>query len=142
MRMWRLGFMVAVCSAVIAQGSADESCSAMAYGDQNQIGTKIRIRYVQGVAIDAANVPVPGVCVGVFTEPDHRLIGTVKTDDSGKFRLPSIGRGTYRLVAEYQAFGVANSLVVVGTRGEKSVVVRMRPRGIDSTSYIEKSSPR
>src|SRR6476469_559780 len=134
--------MVAVCSAVIAQGSADESCSAMAYGDQNQIGTKIRIRYVQGVAIDAANVPVPGVCVGVFTEPDHRLIGTVKTDDSGKFRLPSIGRGTYRLVAEYQAFGVANSLVVVGTRGQKSVRRPIPPGGNDSTRLNQKSSPR
>jgi hypothetical protein len=142
MRMWCLGFMLAVCSAEIAQGSADESCSAMAYRDQNQIDTKIGIRDVQGVAIDAANVPVPGVCVGVFTEPDHRLILTVMSDDRGKFRLPGIGRGTYRLVAEYQAFGAANSLVVVGKRGERSVVIRMLPRRIDSTSYIEKSISR
>jgi hypothetical protein len=140
--MLRLGFVVAACLIVVTQASANEPCTAMAYRDQNQVDTKIHIQDVKGVAIDEGSVPIPGVCVGVFAEPDHRLIAIARTDANGKFRLPSIGRGTYRLVAEYQGFGVANSTIIVGKKGENSVVVRMRPAGIDSTSYVEKAVPR
>src|SRR5690242_17904735 len=99
--MLRLGFVVAACFTVVGQASASVPCTAMAYRDQNQVDTKIHIHDVKGATIDEGSRPIPGVCVGVFAEPDHRLIATAKTDADGKFRLPSIGRGTYRLVAEY-----------------------------------------
>jgi len=127
---------------LVAQAAANESCAGMAYRDQRQIDTKIRVHDLRGVAIDEQNVPVPGVCVGLFTESDHKLIATIRTNDGGIFRFRSISRGTYRLVAECQAFGAANSLVIVGWRGERSIVVRMRTVGIDTTSYVEKSVPR
>ena len=57
----------------------------------------------------------------------------MKTDDNGKFRFQRIGRGMYRLVAEYPAFGTANTVAIVGGQGERSLVVRMRPAGIDTT---------
>jgi hypothetical protein len=124
-----------------ARGSGN-SCVAMVYRDQNQVDTKLRVRDLKGIAIDEQNVPVPGVCVGLFSEPEHRLVSVTTTSDDGKFKFRASAKGTYRLVAQYDGLGIANSVVIVGTGGRKSLTIRMRPRGIDTTSYFEGADPR
>jgi len=114
----------------------------MVYGDQNQIDTKLRVRDLKGIAIDEQNVPVPGVCVGLFSEPGHKLMSVTTTSDDGTFKFRAAAKGTYRLVAQYDSLGVANSVVIIGTGGRKSLTIRMRPKGIDTTSYFEGADPR
>ena len=53
------------------------------------------------------------VCVGLFTEADHRLIAATKTNDEGEFKLNNIAPGQYRLVTKCEAFGAANARVRV-----------------------------
>jgi hypothetical protein len=118
------------------------SCEAMVYRDQNQIDTKLRVRDLKGIAIDEQNVPVPGFCVGLFSEPGHRLVSVTTTSDDGTFKFRAAAKGTYRLVAQYDGLGVANSVVIIGTGGRKSLTIRMRPKGIDTTSYFEAADPR
>ncbi|MGA7412463.1 MAG: carboxypeptidase-like regulatory domain-containing protein [Bryobacteraceae bacterium] len=91
---------------------------------------------LSGKAIDGEGVPVPGVCVGLFTEGDHRLIIANATGPDGDFKLGEVPKGRYRLVAKCEAFGAANARVRIG-RGATSVILKMRPAGIDTTSFIE-----
>ena len=114
-----------------------EPCATMSYENHNQIDYgPLVVGRLRGKAVDQSGVAVPGVCVGLFKESDHRLIWATATRVSGEFALKTPPPGDYRLIAKYPAFGTANARVRVGT-GAKSVILRMRPRGIDTTSYIE-----
>jgi hypothetical protein len=127
--------LVALLSALSLPGA--ERCRNMAYQDRNQVDYgPLLVRQVRGKAIDPSGVPVPGVCVGLFKESDHSLVTSTATSANGEFTLKNAPRGEYRLVAQYPAFGTANARVRIG-RGAKGVVLRMRPSGIDTTSYIE-----
>ena len=96
----------------------------------------LALRRLRGEAIDPSGVPVPGVCVGLFTESAHTLVTATVTLTTGEFALKNAPTGDYRLVAMYPAFGTANARVRLG-RGSARVILRMRPIGIDTTSYIE-----
>jgi hypothetical protein len=109
----------------------------MAYENRNQVDYgPLTLRRLGGKAVDQSGGPVPGVCVGLFKESDQTLVLETATLADGGFTLKNPPRGYYRLVARFPAFGTANARVRVG-RGAGSVIVRMRPIGIDTTSYIE-----
>jgi hypothetical protein len=109
----------------------------MTYENRNQVDYgPVALKRLRGKAIDPSGVPVPGVCVGLFRESDHILIAASATHADGGFALRNPPPGDYRLVATYSAFGAANARVRLG-RGAQGVVLRMRPSGIDTTSYIE-----
>ena len=116
-------------------GESSNSCAGMPYGDDNQVDYSLRLRTLKGTAVDAHGVAMPGVCVGLFK--DHELIAVVQTDSSGRFEMLKVHGGLYRLVARTQGFGSANARISVGLRGSKLVVIRMRPKGIDTTSFFE-----
>ncbi|MBV9611287.1 MAG: hypothetical protein JO091_02395 [Acidobacteriaceae bacterium] len=124
------------------RGGFGSSCAEIVYRDENQIDTKIRIRDLKGITINGQNFRIPGVCIGLFSEPEHRLVAVTKTSDDGAFTFHPAAKGTYRLVAEYDGLGVANSVVIIGMRGRRSLTIRMRPKGIDVTSYVEGAHPR
>jgi hypothetical protein len=112
-------------------------CDTMSYENRNQVDYgRLRIRRLVGKAVDPNGVAVPGVCVGLFTDPGQMLIMTTVTGPHGTFELRSAPVGDYRLVAKYPAFGTGNARVRIG-RGAESVFLRMRPAGIDTTSYVE-----
>ena len=112
-------------------------CASMAYENRNQVDySPLALMQLRGKAIDPSGVPIPGVCVGLFRESDHSLVAVSATDADGMFVLKSPPPGDYRVVATYSAFGTANARVRLG-RGARSVVLRMRPSGIDTGSYIE-----
>ena|ERR1035438_428879 len=114
-----------------------QPCNEMVYEDRNQVDYgPIGLRQLHGKAVDRDGVAVPGVCVGLFSEADHRLITATETRAKGDFRLRDVPKGNYRLVAKYEAFGTANARVFVG-RGAAGVILKMRTAGTDTTSYIE-----
>ena len=127
--------IVALLSAMTLPGA--EPCGNMAYEDRNQIDYgPLPVSKLRGKAVDLSGSPIPGVCVGLFKESDHSLVESAATSANGEFALKNAPRGVYRLVARYPAFGTANARIRVGL-GAKGVVLRMRPSGIDTTSYIE-----
>jgi hypothetical protein len=113
------------------------------YENQNQLDYSLRVRRIKGVATDTRSTSVPGTCVGVFSEPDHRPVASVATDEDGRFSFEAIRPGKYRLVALQEGFGVANVILDVGSWPsggiihDRRLVVHLRPRGIDITSFID-----
>jgi hypothetical protein len=83
-----------------------QPCSEMTYKNRNQVdGCPILQRRLAGKAIDRDGIAVPGVCVGLFTEGDHRFVTATETGAAGNLTLGDVPKGNYRLVAEYDAFG-------------------------------------
>jgi hypothetical protein len=120
--------------------------SPIEYGNRNQVDPKrSNVRRLSGRVImevgDPAKElgPVPA-CLGLFTEKDHRLVASAIADEEGHFKFKSVSSGRYRLVVRdpQNAFCLANMLlrVVQWPRGTtKSLVIHMRPAGIDDCSY-------
>jgi hypothetical protein len=122
-----------------------ESCRSMEYQDQNQVDYgPLNVRRIEGFARDMESTPVPGTCVGVFTEQGHRLVSRAETDKNGWFALGTVKPGRYRLVAKYDSFGVANVLLDVaawpsgGIFHNRALAVHLRPRNIDTTSFVDR----
>jgi hypothetical protein len=122
----------------------DENCRTLQYEHHNQVDYgPLKVRGIGGIATDKEAVPVPRTCIGVFTEPDHRLISSAETEDDGSFSFGKLKPGKYRLVAKYDGFGVANVLLEVvgwpsdGLVRNRALAVQLRPQGIDTTSYVE-----
>jgi hypothetical protein len=119
------------------QALAVEPCANMTYEDINQPGYgPLPLSRLVGQAVDPSGVAVPGVCVGLFTKSEHRLVMATATLANGEFTLKTPPRGVYRLVGQLPPFGVANARMRVG-RGAVNVILRLRPRGLDTTSYFE-----
>jgi carboxypeptidase family protein len=93
---------------------------------------------ISGAATDIQGVAVPNVCVGVFTETDHKFIAAAQTDDSGRFELKNVPDGNYRLVAKYEVLALATRIHVNRhSRSKKPLASHIRLAGIDTTSYFE-----
>lgn len=97
------------------------------------------VQDVKGAITDPQQVAVPKVCVGIFTEKDHKLVATTESDAEGKFSLQSVPPGRYRLVVKADPLCAANvPLQVVKSQKKKQVLhVHMKPRGLDSCSHAD-----
>lgn len=122
----------------------DETCRSLEYQDQNQIDYgPLKVRRIEGWARDMQSTPVPGTCIGLFTEPNHRLVSSVETDDGGRFAFGNISPGRYRLMAKYDHLGIANGILEVagwpsgGILKNRGLIVHLRPNGIDTGSYVD-----
>jgi hypothetical protein len=131
---WLLALTVALAGPEKDAGN----CEAIAYADRNQFDYgPLRIAAVRGFARDSQGIAIPQVCLGVFTESDHRLVASGQTDQDGHFELKRVAKGDYRLVAQYDSFAPANAkLRVGGLWTGKALEVQMRPAGLDSGSSI------
>jgi hypothetical protein len=126
---------------ISAQQPAEE-CPKITYENRNQIEYRpLSVSVVSGVALDKDQVPIPSVCLGLFTERGHRLVASAVTDQKGGFNFSRVIPGRYRLVAMYSGFCPANlSLRVMRRLSEheqkrKHLVLHMQPKGMDSCSY-------
>jgi hypothetical protein len=130
-------------------GAQQTKCkSPIEYGNRNQVDPKrsdvssLSGRVISEVGDPAKEVgPVPA-CLGLFTEKDHRLVASAVADEEGRFKFESVASGRYRLVVRdpQNLFCVANMplRVVASLRGTaKSLVIHMRPAGIDDCSYSD-----
>ena len=123
-----------------AQQKGDSSPCVAGYENHNQIDYgPLVVQDVKGTITDPQQVAVPKVCVGIFTEKDHKLVATTESDADGKFSLQSVPPGRYRLVVKADPLCAANvPLQVVKNQKRKQVLrVHMKPRGLDSCSYGE-----
>ena len=116
------------------------ACKNLSYENSNQTDYgPLHVAAVRGVAKDAQGVLIPEACVGVFTEPGHKLVASTQTDDDGQFELNDIPDGAYRLIAKYESLSTANAKLRIEQRSQnkKSLTVQMRPTGLDTHSFIE-----
>jgi hypothetical protein len=114
------------------------SCGQISYEDHNQIDYgPLRVSVAEGNARDTQGAVIPNVCMGVFSEPDHKLIATTQTDAKGAFKFPPVAKGRYRLVAKCEGFCTANVILLVQRATGRSLRLHMRPAGIDTCSYVD-----
>jgi hypothetical protein len=122
-----------------AQQKADSPCM-VEYENHNQVDYgPLIVQEVKGTIMDPQQGAVQKVCVGIFTEKDHKLVATTESNTDGKFSLQSVPPGRYRLVVKADPLCAANvPLQVVKHRKKKhDLLVHMKPRGLDSCSYGE-----
>ena len=127
----------------IVSGQQSERCkSPIEYENHNQVDYgPLSIRAVTGRASDKDRVSIPGVCLGLFTEKEHRLVAQTITDQEGRFHFSVVPKGRYRLVAQYPGFCSANvPLRIVrwpggGLLKARHIVLHMEPTAIDHCSF-------
>jgi hypothetical protein len=142
---WILRTAVVSCFLVFStQSLHGQNCKEMAYGHENQIDpSPIELRQVKGKVLDPSGTVMPQVCLGIFTEPEHKLIRYAQTDETGLFALDMTGLpdGKYRFVGQVPYFCPANALIRSKSRShhKTALVVHMNVRGIDTCSYVESS---
>jgi len=123
-----------------AQQKEDSLPCMVEYENHNQIDYgPLIVQEVKGTITDPQQVAVPKVCVGVFTEKEHKLVASTESNADGKFRLQNVPPGWYRLIIKADPLCAANVRVrVVKRQKNKQVLqVHMKPRGLDSCSYGE-----
>lgn len=125
---------------VAAQARGRSLPCIVQYEHHNQVDYgPLIVQEVRGTITDPQQVALPKVCVGIFTEKDHKLVATTESDADGKFSLQSVPPGQYRLVVKADPLCAANvPLQVVKSQEKKQVLrVHMKPRGLDSCSYAD-----
>ena len=126
-----------------AQSLHGQNCKEMAHGHENQIDPNpIELWQVKGKILDPNGTVMPQVCVGIFTEPEHKLVRYAAADETGLFTLDMTGlpKGEYRFVGQAPYFCPANALIRYKSHShhKTAVVVHMNVRGIDTCSYVER----
>lgn len=115
--------------------------TSMAYENRNQIESKpIKLHALSGLASDDQGIPIPNICLGVFSDNTHRIVAVTKTSEDGRFSFDKIGTGQYRLVAKHPLLCTANVSLVLShpsTKPKRDLRLHMRPSGIDRCSYGE-----
>jgi hypothetical protein len=78
-------------SLVAAQQSVASCPNPIEYENHNQITlSPLSLRAISGRAIAHDGVSVLGVCLGLFTEQDRRLVASSVADEEGHFRFANI----------------------------------------------------
>lgn len=140
-----LGLFISAAAPCVAQQTDESPCpSSTVYENHNQIDYgPLKVRTVRGMGIvevgdkTQPGRAVPGACLSLFTEKEHRLVASVVTDSKGRFQFDAVPPGRYRLVARADAFCIANVPleVVRSSRKKAEIFVHFRPAGIDTCSY-------
>lgn len=129
--------------AQIGYGQSKVSCKDTAtYENRNQVDPSLlTVTKLSGVAEDKDKVPIPDVCLGLFTETEHKLVAQASTNEDGYFKFGSVSPGRYRLVARYDSFCTSNTTIRIVTHAPKNkqgavrIVLHMMPAGTDLCSY-------
>jgi hypothetical protein len=127
----------------IAQQTAPSCPNPIAYESHNQITPPpLSLRKISGRAVASDGVSVSNVCLGLYTEKDHRLVASAVADNEGYFQIRKIPAGRYRLAVKdrYGGFCTANVPIRISAwprsvLARKRLVIHMRPAAIDTCSY-------
>lgn len=87
---------------------------------------------VSGRVVDEENRAIPGANVLLRTDTDSTLVKGTVTDSTGRFVLPSVQAGTYRLQATFVGYDgpVSPSLVLTGEPNRDVGTIVLRPSEI------------
>lgn len=142
MKLVTLIFIILIVLPAWAQRTVKPCNAPISYEDHNQVEYgPLSLPIVSGIAQDRDQARIRGVCLGLFTEKQHRLVATAVTDQEGKFQLDQVPPGLYRLVAKYSGFCPANTLLRITRRASnrkmksKSLVLHMELENMDRCSY-------
>ena len=128
-----------------AQLPNDSAACSSQYEDHNQIDYgPLKLATIRGGTTVGKEIQngVPGACLVLFTEKEHKLVSITKADQNGRFELKDIAPGYYRLLARAEAFCVANMRIkVVKSLHRKAEILVHFQGGIDSCSYGELVPP-
>jgi len=67
-------------------------------------GWSFHLRRIQGTVTDSSLAPVKDVDVAVFDDASHKLLGTTKTDEQGRFIVNQHWPGKLRIVFDAPGF--------------------------------------
>ncbi len=114
--------------------------SPIEYEDSNQSSPNVlSVNVIAGSIIDPGGADVPNVCMGLFTEDDHRLVAETTSDKKGRFGFKDIPNGRYRLVAKYSVFCTANVPIQLireaPRKGKRKQIVIHMDAGMHGCSY-------
>jgi hypothetical protein len=130
---------VIVCASPASFG---QNCQTMPYLHQNKFDPQpIELTRLHGRAVDENGSPVAQLCVGIFSEPDHKLLRYAQSDDNGKFRVDTkaLPDGEYRLVGYITGFCPANAILTINSHAQhkEPLVVHMNLPGTVDCSYVQ-----
>jgi hypothetical protein len=140
----RLGLyfaLLATCGALsVTYTQGQNSSNAMVYENRNQIDPEpLKIDVVHGVAKADDGSAIVDMEVGIFTDSDHALVATTRTDEKGRFSFPRLAVGKYRLVAKHPAFCTANVPVLLKPgsfrHADREIELHMKVGGVDVCSF-------
>jgi hypothetical protein len=134
------GFRNALVAFVTGALAVAQAADIPKYENRNMVDYgPLVFRGLAGQATDPSGVPVPGASVALFTKTDHKLVASAVTDESGRFRLPHVSRGRFRVVVHFDSFCPANVPVSIvwWPRGgiARKLQIHLSPDGIDSCSF-------
>ncbi len=135
------GLLLLLSSCLTAQTTAWPCDSSVTFADRNMVDYTIEIGMVRGQVLDPGGAAMPGGCVALFAADRSTLLHTVEADENGKFAMPDVKDGSYWLVVHDPQWilcpATAHVKVKRSRMRKKTVVVHMKPRGIDDCSYCE-----
>lgn len=125
----------------LSQKTSD--CSKpLTYENKHQIDPKpLILSRIVGVVKDEQGVPIPYVCLAVFSKDGQKLLFQSISSQKGKFIFKLLPPGDYRIIAKYDPFCTANIPVKIIARKLKDkykhrkMVVYLKPTGVDNCSY-------
>lgn len=127
-------------TAALAQDTAE--CSSVEYTDKNQVKPRsIVLKTVAGqVSIHDGGFLEYG-CAILFTETGKKIVSVTNISTGGRFKLGRVPPGRYRLVVidSHGQYCAANIPVEVTSKRARShsLLIEMRPEGIDECSYLK-----
>lgn len=118
-----------------------QQCDQMTYEHRNQIDLKpIELAQIRGIGVDKDGYAVRRVCVGIFTESEHKLVRFSQGGDDGVFALDTTGLqdSNYRLVAQSPGFCPANAILRIRPHShrKRKLLVHFEVSAVDHCSYI------
>jgi hypothetical protein len=140
-----LAWPLCVAHAASAQTTTAPPASAQAapavtstYEDHNVADPRpLDVNTVAGSIHDPGKLTFSGALIMIFTELDHTLVASTKSDSNGRFEFAKIKPGLYRLVAKVDALCPANVPLKVTNSplAHHKIQITMQPQDIDTCSY-------
>jgi hypothetical protein len=141
-QLTRAGLIAVMALAVAASAqyaSLPNKAPGLSYTRENPPNrVRLALPRVQGQALDHIGMAVPGVVLGLYSDPaPHRLLARTVSDTSGRFDFgKAIPPGTYRLIAMYPGTCTANVPLRISRRARhKQLRLRMEYPGLGVCSY-------